>query len=208
MGGLTDLVGVVNTSSTVNTTQLVGSADGTVIVPTYDWQTFLGEHFHKLVGFKSFHHLRFSSQHQGSVFAKLRSDTPEVEHNLLKRPWTPTATNLPELVTPSGLSLNRQWYLYNKIREFCPDECKGITCPRPAEPEPSSSATTASSALTSASTGRNTTTTSVITTPSTVTVSSSSSPTVSDTSAPPAKRSRLCGICREQGHNARSCPKK
>ena len=41
VGGLTDLVHVVDSSATVNTTQLVGSAEGTVIVPIYDWQSFL-----------------------------------------------------------------------------------------------------------------------------------------------------------------------
>ena len=34
VGGLTDLVNVVNSSATVNTTQLIESAEGTVIVPT------------------------------------------------------------------------------------------------------------------------------------------------------------------------------
>ena len=68
VGGLTDLVNVVNSSATVNTTQLVGSAEGMVIVPTYDWQSFLGENLNKLVGIKSFHHLRFSHDHKGSVY--------------------------------------------------------------------------------------------------------------------------------------------
>lgn len=209
--GLADLVDVVNASSTVNTAQLVGSPDGTVIVPTYDWQTFLGEHLNKLVGIKSFHHLRFSSQHKGSVFVKLRSDSPEVKYDLLKHPWTPTATDLPELVIPKGLSLQRQWYLFLKIAEFVSEMYRAITCPRPAEPEPpatsSSSATRTSSGTGTSTTGTTTTTTST-TTPALATATSSSTPTDSDTSAPPAKRPRLCGICRETGHNARSCPKK
>ena len=33
---------------------------------------------------------------------------------------------LPELVVPPGLPLERQWYLYDKIREFCPDQCKDL----------------------------------------------------------------------------------
>ena len=32
--------------------------------------------------------------------------------------------------------LSWQWYLYNKIHEFCLEECKDTTCPRPAELEP------------------------------------------------------------------------
>ena len=112
----------LTTSANVNTTQLTGTPDGTVIVPTYDWQTFLYEHTKKLVGIKSFHHLRFSSTTKRYVFARLKSDSPEVDFNLLKDEWTPTATDLPERLTPSGLSPARQWYLFQKIREFCPEE--------------------------------------------------------------------------------------
>ena len=37
----------ISTSANVNTTQLTGTPDGTVIVPTHDWQTFLYEHTKK-----------------------------------------------------------------------------------------------------------------------------------------------------------------
>ena len=127
IGGLTDLANVVDTSANVNTTQLTGTPDGRVIVPTYDWQT-LYEHTKKLVGIKSFHHLRFSSTSKGHVFARLKSDSPEVDYNLLKDKWSPTATVLPERLTPSGLNPARQWYLFQKIREFCPEEAKDVPC--------------------------------------------------------------------------------
>ena len=65
IGGLTDLANIVDTSANVNTTKLTGTPDSRVIVPTYDWQTFLYEHTKKLVGIKSFHHLRFSSTNKG-----------------------------------------------------------------------------------------------------------------------------------------------
>ena len=63
----------------LDTAQLTGTPDGRVVVPTYDWQTFLYEHTKKLVEIKSFHHLRFSSTHKRSVFARETSDGPEVE---------------------------------------------------------------------------------------------------------------------------------
>ena len=187
VGGLPDLINVVNSSSTVNIAQAVGNTDGTVIVPTYDWTSFLGEHVNKCVGIKSFHHLRFLASHKGSVFVREKSDSPEVEMKLLKDNWSPSATDLPELIRPSGLTPSRQWYLYNKIREFCPDESKDITCPEPTAPDPGTNPST--------TTPLSTTTTSFSTEPST-------------TSEPRAKRPRLCGICRETGHNARSCPAK
>ena len=39
-GGLTDVVGIVNESATVNVAQPTGLEDGTVLVPTYDWQEY------------------------------------------------------------------------------------------------------------------------------------------------------------------------
>lgn len=182
----------------MNTAQLTGTPDGRVVVPTYDWQTFLYEHTKKLVGIKSFHHLRFSSAHKGSVFVRETSDGPEVEYKLLKNEWSPTATDLPECNTPSGLSANRQWYLFNKIREFCPEEAQDVTCPKPGVPEPSAAETTASS-----TTSRTATTT---TTSTTAATAISTAP--ADLSEPAPKKPRRCGICREEGHNARSCPTK
>ena len=52
---------------------------------------------------------------------------------LFKDPsWTSTPGEL--VIVPPGLSLERQWYLHDKIREFCPDHCKDLVCPRPTEP--------------------------------------------------------------------------
>ena len=39
-------------------------------------------------------------------------------------------------VTPLGLSAERQWYLYDQIRPFCPDADKDITFPLPSVPKP------------------------------------------------------------------------
>lgn len=203
IGGLTDLADVVNTSSSVNTTQLVGTPEGTVVVPMYDWQTFLYEHTRKLIGIKSFHHLHFSSSNKGHVTARLKSDGPEVDFNLLKSEWKPTATDLPERLTPSGLPPSRQWYLFHKIREFCPEEARDVTCPKPSVPDPSGTITT--TGFNSTSTSSSTTTTSSNTT---ICTSSSTTTTPPDPSEPPLKKSRRCGVCKGQGHNARSCPTK
>ena len=183
IGGLTDLANVVNTSANVNTTQLTGTPDGRVIVPTYDWQTFLYEHTKKLVGIRSFYHLRFSSTSKGHVFVRLKSDSPEVDYNLLKDKWLLTATVLPERLTLSGLNPARQWYLFQRIREFCPEEAKDVTCPMPSVPDTSTETST----------------------PATSTPATSTTATATP-SEPPLKKARLCGICREGGHNARSCP--
>ncbi|CAG8853044.1 3020_t:CDS:1, partial [Gigaspora margarita] len=44
---------------------------------------------------------------------------------------------LPEIVTPRGISLERQWYLYNEIRKHIQDPKKrDIYCAQPNQPKP------------------------------------------------------------------------
>ena len=41
---------------------------------------------------------------------------------------------------PKGLNSKRQWYLYDNIREHCPNElCKNAVCPHPTVPRPTES---------------------------------------------------------------------
>lgn len=133
MGCLDDLIQVVNTSSTVNEAQLEGTQDGSVVVPTRDWAQFLLSHFKKLSGIIKFHHFRFSANHPGCVFVKQFSDSPEVSIKLVRdSSWTPVADDLPPIIPSSGLSSERQEYLFDKIREFCPPEVRDEVCPSPA----------------------------------------------------------------------------
>ena len=43
------------------------------------------------------------------------------------------------LIDPRGLPPERQWYLYDHIREFCPEYAKDIVAPVPTVPKPDSS---------------------------------------------------------------------
>ena len=47
---------LVDQSSDVNMAQLCGTENGEVIVPTFDWTSFLATYFHKVVNIKRFHH--------------------------------------------------------------------------------------------------------------------------------------------------------
>ena len=215
IGGLPDLIDVVISSATVNVAQAVGNMDGTVIVPTYDWTSCLAEHVGKCVGIKALHNLRFPSTHKGHVFVREKSDSPELAVKLLKDEWSPLATDLPEHVSSSGLSLSRQWYLYNKIREFCPQECKDQTCPEPCGQEPPSippSSSAHTTTHTTSSISSVCTTTSFSNSSSSNCTSSSNSSSSNTTSSadatPQPKRPRLCGVCKGSGHNSRSCPSK
>ena len=135
IGCLDDIVKVVEASAAVNHAQLVGSQDGEVIVQVYDW----ANHFHApfkqtaLKGIKSMHHLTFTSEKPGIVSVQESSTSPAKEINMLKSTsWKPTRHQLPDTVTPAGLPPERQQYLFEKIREFCPAECQDAVCPEPS----------------------------------------------------------------------------
>lgn len=57
---LRDIEDVVQASSVtgVNLPRLVGTEDGQITVPTYDWQSFLSPYFVPLQGIKACHHMR------------------------------------------------------------------------------------------------------------------------------------------------------
>ena len=59
---------------------------------------------------------------------KSSSDSPETKNQTIERYILETRTCLPEVITASGLLVERQWYLFNKIREFCLDE---VVSPQP-----------------------------------------------------------------------------
>ena len=212
VGSLAELARTVNSSATVNVhvAQAVGSMDGTVHVPVYDWASYLGERRQKLPGIKSLHHLWFSKDYPGHVFVKERSDSPEIDHDLLKDVWSPAATDLPQRVTPSGLTPTRQMYLYQKIREYCPDECKDVTCPEPNITSSKSASSTTRSALSTTSSAPSTSSSTLTSYTSSDPTGTLPSPSLGSAPMEPrrAKTPRLCGVCRVAGHNSRSCPAK
>ena len=70
------------------------------------------------------------------VFVKMASVDEEKEISMLKEPtWKLYCHNLPDLVTSLGLSLEQQWYLYDKIIDFVADS-KDLVCPKPLQPLP------------------------------------------------------------------------
>lgn len=48
-------------------------------------------------------------------------------------------TGMPNLLAPPGLSLARQWYLFEEIAPLCTSkDAANLTCPQPQEAEPTS----------------------------------------------------------------------
>ena len=134
---LDDIANCVSRSSFVNVPQLVGTLDGTCLVPMYDWVGFFDKHMNKnaLKGIKNMHHFRFTTTEPGMVYVKNSSSDEERKIQLSKDlSWSPSPDDLPDEIVPPGLSLERQWYLYDKIRDFCSDDAKDIVCPKPSQP--------------------------------------------------------------------------
>ena len=95
----------------------------------------------KIPGIKKIHHFSIDQQKVG--FVQLQ------EWSVLKRtPSCYVTHQFYHLQTPYLISFilqvlpDRQWYLYHKIREFCPEPSKDATCPRPSVADPSSRQTT------------------------------------------------------------------
>ena len=110
----------------------------------------------------------------------LKTSTNSIVHtfNALIILWTPSQDSVPPIIIPKGLDPKRQWYLYDNIREQCPNElCKNAVCPLQTVPWPTDNSTNNNIPL----------------------------PSVTETE-PPSKR--RCGICCEMEHNSRSCNNK
>lgn len=127
ISSLFDIGKAVKESATVNVAELVGLHDGTVLIPTYDWVTFLGQYFKKLPKIKSYYHFRFHKDYPGTVFCKTYWYSEEKAINLLRR--APEAGELPPTVPPSGISRERAEYLYKEIREFCREGTENLVAP-------------------------------------------------------------------------------
>ena len=137
VGNIHDIADVVKQSATVNHPQLIGDYDGTIHVISHDWSTFFDDHFIQtsLKGISKIQHFRFASDYPGYVFVRNTSDDKEQKIKLLKDlSWRPCKFTLPEQLVPPGMSLERQWYLHHKIREYCCDADKDLVCPQPATP--------------------------------------------------------------------------
>ena len=139
IGCLDDVVRAVNQSGSPNVAQLVGTQAGDVIVPMYNWSEYFEDVTIKtaLKGISHMHHFQFKSSAPGKVFVKDAIDNEERCINLLKSlPWHPYSSDLPNPIVPAGLSLERQYYLYDKIREFVPEDLQDLVCPKPIQPRP------------------------------------------------------------------------
>ena len=124
-----DIARSVEESASVNVAELVGLHNGTVLIPTYDWFTYLGNFFKKLPNIKSFYHFRFHRDFPGTVFCKEYWNSQERAVNLLRNGTTLEAGVLPPTVSPSGISREQAEYLHKEIRLFCREGTEDLVAP-------------------------------------------------------------------------------
>ncbi|KAI0213588.1 hypothetical protein LSAT2_001353, partial [Lamellibrachia satsuma] len=130
VSSLQDFQSVVNRSACSNSAQLVGTEDGTSYVPVGDWQAHLSPFYKPLPGIKGYQHFRFDGAQPGKVFLRETLESPGTTFVMSTNSALPTTA--PAAVRAPGLSAQRQWYLYNNIRQFVSDEQKDILCPLPS----------------------------------------------------------------------------
>ena len=106
---LDDIVHCVNHSALPNVAQLVGTQDGTTVVPMYDWSSYFEDHTIKtaLKGITKMHHFRFSKMDSGKVYVKNKSTDPERCINFLRHPWNPTAREMPQQIVPTAIFIRQ-----------------------------------------------------------------------------------------------------
>lgn len=103
-----------------------------------DWTSWLAQYFTPLKGISNYHHFRIERNHSLMLMVKERKDSEEINVELAKEkfPFSKPPQKLPEQLFPAGLSLQRQWYLYDQIRSHIPDQIdKDQTCPKPIIPK-------------------------------------------------------------------------
>ena len=132
MHTLYDVGKVCEQSAACNASQLVGSHDGTVFVPCYNWQEYLSTFFRKVDNITDYHHFVFSQDAPGFVNCSVKlKDAPTKIKIQKKNARSIVQGQLPEVVSPTGFSPERELYLYNDIREFCKEGTEDLVAPEP-----------------------------------------------------------------------------
>ena len=95
----------------------------------YNWSNHFSQFFSVVPNITSYHHFSFNSDKPGVVFLKKTCDGEITSFKFIK--ISLDVHRLPATISPDGLSGTRQHYLYDEIRQFCEEEYKDATCPRP-----------------------------------------------------------------------------
>ena len=126
-----DITTVVDQSATVNTLQLVGTQEGEILVPTYNWAGMLGPYFRKLKNIKAYHHFQFVASTPGVLQLHLTADGQEQREMLLKPAvWSPDTSVLPDQILPNEVYRLRDSGTYTTTLESIAQKRCAIWCAR------------------------------------------------------------------------------
>ncbi len=132
-----ELANIVESSSTNGHNVCVRVSKNTDHPVIYrDWSSWLFQYFKPFKGISSYQHFRVERENPSILIVKKRKDSEEIKIELTKKKFPfskdEPLEKLPEQLIPRGLSLKRQWYLYDQIRCHIPCESdKDQTCPLP-----------------------------------------------------------------------------
>jgi len=129
---LDDLCKVVERSTVkgINKAQIVGTEDGKIQVPIFDWQEFFKPWFRPLKGVKSLQHFRFAHDCPGRVFYKKKLGDVEDSFDLVTDAEASAKLDaMPAQLPPPGIPEARRNYLHQHIRCFVREDAQDITCP-------------------------------------------------------------------------------
>ena len=130
---LAQIAEVVNSSTLEgrNTAYVIGH-DTTSPFTFYNWSEFLQVYFTVVPNITTYHHFHFSHTSPGVVFVREFANSKEEMKTILKPGHTIPKDTLPSTLSPTGLSPERERYLYEQIRPFCQLEYRDLTCPVPS----------------------------------------------------------------------------
>lgn len=103
-----------------------------------DWSNWLSNYFKIIPNITNYHHFLLNSIDGGTLIVKKTVEAEEKKIDILKKPIDCKKSRIypPERLYPAGLSSERQWYLYEQIRQHIPSEIdKNLTCPKPKTPK-------------------------------------------------------------------------
>ena len=109
----------------VNKVQLVGTRDGRIIVPVFDWATS------QSVFQENATHFRFTKDDPGVVFCKEFITSTEKKIQLWKDKNVLPPSDIPPQIQPEGLSAERKRYLFHDIRQYCKPGMEDLVAPGP-----------------------------------------------------------------------------
>ena len=136
---LEDLVKVVEKSSIegYNTAQTIFNGSGTREVHFYKWTEFLNQFYNNIKDISKQHHFSLSADNIGVIELKHEINGDMTTINIMKKDKPSVISSFPKEIVAKGLSAERQWYLYEQIREHVHDPSKKDEfCYKPQVPKP------------------------------------------------------------------------